>query len=235
MSATKKFQILTLFLLTGAVMLFSTAFASESSSGTLPYESWLQTLQQSLTGPVAFSVAMIGIVTCGATLILSGGEIGRFMQSLIFIVLVMTLLIGANSLMTRFFNGASIGLTAQTESSYPKNFAPNVVGSDLRFTRTLHQRLSYQDFADEYQALAYSYPKSGSNRLQGRILSIKNPMFGYEAQSFAEFANYLPQRADKKDLWAEDLEHDVAGTPGVYRSSYKSSVRQLKSIKELEV
>lgn len=84
------------------------AYASDTQGGSLPYESWLRTLQQSLTGPVAFSVSLIGIVSCGATLILAGGEINKFMRSLIYIILVMTLLVGANSLMTRFFNGAVI-------------------------------------------------------------------------------------------------------------------------------
>ncbi len=82
--------------------------ASETSTGVLPYESWLSTLQKSLTGPVAFSISLIGIVSCGATLIFAGGEIGRFLRTLIYLVLVMTLLVGANSLMTRFFNGAVI-------------------------------------------------------------------------------------------------------------------------------
>lgn len=88
----------------------NTALASQASGGQsyLPYESWLITLQKSLTGPVASSVALIGIVCSGATLIFAGGEITRFMRSLIYIVLVMTFLIGANSLLTNFFNGAVI-------------------------------------------------------------------------------------------------------------------------------
>lgn len=36
------------------------AYASDTQGGALPYESWLRTLQQSLTGPVAFSVSLIG-------------------------------------------------------------------------------------------------------------------------------------------------------------------------------
>ena len=38
----------------------SAAYASDTQGGSLPYESWLRTLQQSLTGPVAFSVSLIG-------------------------------------------------------------------------------------------------------------------------------------------------------------------------------
>jgi type IV secretory pathway VirB2 component (pilin) len=91
-----------------AACLVPAALASSTGGGALPYESWLIRIQESLTGPVAFSVALIGIVTCGATLIFMGGEIGRFMRSLIYLVLVMTMLVGANSLMTQFFHGAVV-------------------------------------------------------------------------------------------------------------------------------
>ncbi len=105
------------------IMLFTTSLvqASETGTGVLPYESWLSTLQKSLTGPVAFSVSLIGIVSCGATLIFAGGEIGRFMRSLIYLVLVMTMLVGANSLMLRFFNGASIGGSDHEVTSYQRD------------------------------------------------------------------------------------------------------------------
>jgi type IV secretory pathway VirB2 component (pilin) len=98
------------------LMLFSTiAKASQTQGSSLPYESWLKTLQESLSGPAAFSVALIGIFSCGATLIFTGGEIGRFMRSFIYIILVMTMLIGANSLMSNFFNGAVLANTTLKE------------------------------------------------------------------------------------------------------------------------
>ena len=53
-------------------------------------------------------MALIGIFSCGATLIFTGGEIGRFMRSFIYIIMVMTMLVGANSLMSNFFNGAAV-------------------------------------------------------------------------------------------------------------------------------
>lgn len=93
-------------------MLFASSDVLASSTGStaiLPYESWLMSFQKSLTGPVAFSVALIGIVASGITLILIGGEINGFIRAMIYMVLVMTFLIGANSLMTNFFHGASIG------------------------------------------------------------------------------------------------------------------------------
>ena len=89
---------------------FKDALAADTASGSsvLPYETWLKTIQKSLTGPVAFSVSLIGIVSCGATLIFTGGEMGRFMRSIVYLVMVMTLLVGANTLMSSLFNGATV-------------------------------------------------------------------------------------------------------------------------------
>lgn len=93
------------------------ALAADTGTGTtLPYESWLSDFQKSLTGPVAFAISLIGIVVSGITLILGGGEIRGFARTMVYIVLVMTLLIGANSLMTNFFNGAAIPLP-ETETT----------------------------------------------------------------------------------------------------------------------
>src|SRR5512145_2150353 len=64
------------------------AFASEGTGGALPYESWLTNLRNSATGPVAFTLALIGIVVAGGILIF-GGELNGFFRTLIFIVLVM--------------------------------------------------------------------------------------------------------------------------------------------------
>lgn len=84
--------------------------SSTTGEGYLPYESWLLKLRNSLTGPVAFSVSIIGIVSCGATLIFAGGEVSRFMRSILYMVMVLTFLIGANSLITNFFEGAVVAV-----------------------------------------------------------------------------------------------------------------------------
>lgn len=104
---------LTAFIILTAV--FKDVLAADTASGSsvLPYETWLKTIQKSLTGPVAFSVSLIGIVSCGATLIFTGGEMGRFMRSIVYLVMVMTLLVGANTLMSSLFNGATIELTSE--------------------------------------------------------------------------------------------------------------------------
>jgi type IV secretion system protein VirB2 len=84
------------------------AMASEGSGGSLPYESWLTSLRNSVTGPVAFTLSIIGIVAAGALLIF-GGDLNGFFRTMIFIVLVMALLVGAQNMMSSFFGrGAEI-------------------------------------------------------------------------------------------------------------------------------
>jgi type IV secretory pathway VirB2 component (pilin) len=84
------------------------AEASVGTGGGLPYETWLTSLQNSVTGPVAFSLSIIGIVVAGGVLIF-GGDLNGFFRTLIFIVLVMALLVGAQNIMsTLFARGAVI-------------------------------------------------------------------------------------------------------------------------------
>lgn len=86
------------------------AMASEGTGGSLPYETWLTNLRNSVTGPVAFALSIIGIVIAGGVLIF-GGELNGFFRTLIFIVLVMALLVGAQNMMGTFFGrGAEVSL-----------------------------------------------------------------------------------------------------------------------------
>lgn len=88
------------------------AHASAATGGGLPYESWLASLRNSVTGPVAFTLSIIGIVIAGGVLIF-GGELNAFFRTLIFLVLVMALLVGAQNIMSSFFGtGAMIGHAA---------------------------------------------------------------------------------------------------------------------------
>lgn len=88
------------------------AFASEGTGGGLPFEAPLVNLKNSLTGPVAFTVSIIGIVVAGAVLIF-GGDLNGFVRTLVFLVLVIAIIVGANTLMSGLFNkGAEIALNA---------------------------------------------------------------------------------------------------------------------------
>ena len=89
------------------------AYASEGTGGSLPYESWLTNLRNSVTGPVAFALALVGIVVSGGTLIL-GGDLNGFFRTMTFVVLVMALLVGAQNMMSSFFGrGAEIAAVGE--------------------------------------------------------------------------------------------------------------------------
>ncbi|TWI62558.1 type IV secretion system protein VirB2 [Pseudoduganella lurida] len=84
------------------------AHASVGTGGSLPYESWLENLRNSVTGPVAFAVSLVGIVISGSVLIF-GGDLNAFFRTMIFIVLVMALIVGAQNVMSTFFaRGAEV-------------------------------------------------------------------------------------------------------------------------------
>ena len=90
------------------LLLVHPAWGSEGTGGSLPYESWLTNLRNSVTGPVAFALSIIGIVIAGGVLIF-GGDLNGFFRTLIFLVLVMALLVGAQNVMGQFFGrGAEI-------------------------------------------------------------------------------------------------------------------------------
>ena len=92
-------RYLMLFFIFGAEF----AFASTTGGG-LPWESPLQTIKASITGPVAFIISLLAIVAAGVGLVF-GGEFSGFVKTLIYIVLVVALIVGAVNIMNMF--GAS--------------------------------------------------------------------------------------------------------------------------------
>ena len=56
---------------------------------------------------MAFAVSIIGIVVAGGMLIF-GGELNHFFRSLIFLVLVMALTVGAQNMMSSFFGAGAV-------------------------------------------------------------------------------------------------------------------------------
>lgn len=104
------------------------AFASEGTGGSLPYEGWLTNLRNSVTGPVAFALSIIGIVVAGGVLIF-GGDLNGFFRSLIFLVLVMALLVGAQNVMSTFFGrGAEIAAVGDAVLHQVKGATLNAIG-----------------------------------------------------------------------------------------------------------
>ncbi len=91
------------------------AHASEGIGGTLPYESWLMNLRNSVTGPVAFTLSRVGIVAAGGALVM-GGDLSGFFRPLVSTVLALAFLVGAQNMMSNFFGrGAEIAAAKAAE------------------------------------------------------------------------------------------------------------------------
>jgi type IV secretion system protein TrbC len=72
---------------------------SETGSKDLPFEEPLTKLTDSIKGPVAFSISLIGIVAAGAVLIF-GGEMSGFLRTMVFLVLVIAIIVNASNIIT---------------------------------------------------------------------------------------------------------------------------------------
>lgn len=79
-----------------------------AGGGGLPWEGPLATIQASMTGPVAVSVALIAIMVSGGMLIF-GGEINNFARTGVYITLVLGLLVMAQNVLSGLYaTGAAI-------------------------------------------------------------------------------------------------------------------------------
>lgn len=92
-----------------AASLVTTGPARASSGGGLPWEAPLQQIQESITGPVAATIALAAVAIAGGMLIF-GGELNDFARRLIYVVLVAGILLGATQIIGLFgATGATIG------------------------------------------------------------------------------------------------------------------------------
>lgn len=102
-----------IFLTCAALAAVSVGFAdlalASSGGGSLPWESPLEQIQQSITGPVAGFIALAAVAIAGAMLIF-GGELNDFARRLCYVALVGGVLLGATQIVALFgATGASIG------------------------------------------------------------------------------------------------------------------------------
>jgi type IV secretion system protein VirB2 len=86
----------------GIIWLFAAAILQAGTTGTLPWETPLRTIAQSLTGPVAFSVSIIGIFATGATL-MWGGEMNEFARRAALMGLIVAVIVFATNIMSTAF------------------------------------------------------------------------------------------------------------------------------------
>lgn len=119
-----------LLLLFGAIESAHAADATEGGGAGLPWESPLVKLKRSISGPVAFVIALLGIIACGATLIW-GGEVSEFTRRMVYVVLVVCLIVFANTLLTgSLFSGAVVPhdtvISAADVATYTKAHAASL-------------------------------------------------------------------------------------------------------------
>lgn len=97
-----------LLVLVAVAALFSfDVLASVGTGGGLPYETPLTSIRNSVTGPIAFTFSIAGLVVVGATLIF-GGDLNGFVRGLILVVLVISLLVAAQNILANLFGRGAL-------------------------------------------------------------------------------------------------------------------------------
>ena len=85
-------------------LLIDSSFAEASTAGgSLPWETPLQAIRDSVTGPIAYAISLMGIVVAGAMLVW-GGEIGEFVRRIIMLTLAISLIVFAANILATLFN-----------------------------------------------------------------------------------------------------------------------------------
>ncbi|CUX70997.1 MULTISPECIES: conjugal transfer pilin TrbC [Agrobacterium] len=105
----KTYSILAVITFAAVCFSISEQALASSGGGGLPWESPLQQIQQSITGPVAGFIALTAVAIAGAMLIF-GGELNDFARRLCYVALVGGVLLSATQIVALFgATGASIG------------------------------------------------------------------------------------------------------------------------------
>ena len=90
-----------LSLLAIAAMAMFAEPALAATTGTV-WDTPLQTLREAFTGPIALTLSVLGIAAAGGMLIF-GGELSTFTRSMVMLVMVIAVLVGATTFLTGFF------------------------------------------------------------------------------------------------------------------------------------
>ena len=90
--------------LAAAVFAATTVEALASTSGSLPWDTPIQTLQNDLTGPVATAISVIAFLAAGAALVF-GEELGGIAKKALYVVLGVAMIVMGNKFLS------ALGLT----------------------------------------------------------------------------------------------------------------------------
>ncbi len=90
------------------LLLFPDLVQAASTGGTgLEWETPLEKVRDSITGPVAYAISLLGIVVAGAILVF-GGEINEFVRRIVMLVLVVSLIVFAADILSTLFNRGAL-------------------------------------------------------------------------------------------------------------------------------
>lgn len=79
-----------------------------ASASQLPWEGPLEILTNSLTGPVAAAISIIGVAVAGGTLVFNG-DMSEFAKRACLLVIAISLLLGGASLINALFPNSASG------------------------------------------------------------------------------------------------------------------------------
>jgi type IV secretion system protein VirB2 len=106
--ATAHYHLPLTVLTVAAAVIISPGMAhATTTGGNLPWDTPLTTLETDIKGPVAYGLALLGIVASGGMLIF-GGEISEFTRRIMYVVLVAAIILGAATLLTTLFTTAAL-------------------------------------------------------------------------------------------------------------------------------
>lgn len=80
---------------------------AHASNTGMPWESPLEKIVNSITGPVAFGVSVLGIVAAGIGLIFNNNDMSGFVKLLAGLALVISLIVFATNLLSTVFGVSS--------------------------------------------------------------------------------------------------------------------------------
>lgn len=82
-------------------------FLAHASNTGMPWESPLEKIVNSITGPVAFGVSVLGIVAAGGGLIFGNNDMSGFIKVLVGIVMVIAFIVCAVNILSTVFGVSS--------------------------------------------------------------------------------------------------------------------------------
>ena len=87
-------------------MLLCPAIVQASTDSGMPWEDPLSKVVDSITGPVAFGISVLGVVVAGMTLAF-GGQLDGFIQKIAILSLVIALIVFATNVLSAVFGVSS--------------------------------------------------------------------------------------------------------------------------------